>query len=230
MTDALIKQSLADNGYAVIPGVIRGQDIDRISNELSTLPADKVGSRRLLNADWCMALAELLASDSRLRTLLPLDACAVQCTSFVKTIDSNWLVSLHQDLSIPVAERIASPQWSGWSDKEGETFAQPPIAVLDQLVAVRLHLDDCNEQNGALRVVPGTHRLGRMDSTRAAHERHAHGERIVSVPTGGVMVMRPLLLHASSKISIELQRRVLHFVYGPPNLPNGARWAPRMRS
>ncbi len=79
----------------------------------------------------------------------------------------------------------------------------------------------------ALRVVPGSHGLGRLDSETALRVRSARGERIVQVPAGGVMVMRPLLLHASSKNVIETPRRVLHFVFGPRQLPEGLRWAAR---
>jgi ectoine hydroxylase-related dioxygenase (phytanoyl-CoA dioxygenase family) len=101
--------------------------------------------------------------------------------------------------------------------------------VLESIVAVRLHLDDCNERNGALRVVPGSHRLGRLSSDEAHREREARGDRFVSVPKGGAMIMRPLLLHASSKSSVASPRRVLHFVYGPTALPEGLRWPPRKR-
>jgi ectoine hydroxylase-related dioxygenase (phytanoyl-CoA dioxygenase family) len=81
-----------------------------------------------------------------------------KCTLFTKSPDKNWLFTLHQDLSIPVAERVGSSRCTGWSEKEGDLFVQPPITVLEQLVAIRLHLDDCDEQNGALRGVPGSHR------------------------------------------------------------------------
>jgi ectoine hydroxylase-related dioxygenase (phytanoyl-CoA dioxygenase family) len=156
-----------------------------------------------------------------------IDVRAVQCTLFAKSEAKNWLVALHQDLSIPVAERVESPLCSGWAEKEGEIFVQPPIMVLDKLVAVRLHLDDCDEQNGALRVVPGSHRHGRLSMNEARKMRDRLGERSVPVPRGGVMVMKPLLLHASSKAMNASPRRVLHFVYGPPALPEGLGWSTR---
>jgi ectoine hydroxylase-related dioxygenase (phytanoyl-CoA dioxygenase family) len=149
---------------------------------------------------------------------------------FVKSVEKNWLVSLHQDLSIPVAERVDSSQCTGWSQKEGDLFVQPPVAVLEDIAAIRLHLDDCDEENGALRVVSGSHRLGRLTSSAAMEERNRCGEFSVAVPRGGVMVMRPLLLHASSKAINDAPRRVLHFVFGPSHLPEGLRWPARKRS
>jgi hypothetical protein len=219
-------QSFKSDGYAVISSVLSSLDADDTARAINGMLGDKAGTRRLLDIKWCALLADRLADEPCLREFLPANARAVQCTLFAKTSGSNWLVSLHQDLSIPVAERVESPGCSGWCQKQGDTFVQPPISVLENLVAVRLHLDDCDERNGALRVVPGSHRLGRLSSHEALREREARGEHLVAVPKGGAMMMRPLLLHASSKSSVGLPRRVLHFVYGPVALPEGLRWPP----
>src|SRR5438105_2636370 len=132
-------EQLADVGYAVIPGLIEQDDIcDLIHN----LRVSGAGMRRILDTPWCATLAGRIARER---------AVAVQCTLFSKSTEANWLVPLHQDLSIPVAERVNSEQCSGWSEKEGELFMQPPVCVLEQLLTIRLHLEDCDEQNGALR-------------------------------------------------------------------------------
>jgi hypothetical protein len=225
-----VAQSFANDGYAVIPNVLSCLDADDTASALSGILGDKAGTRRLLDIGWCGRLADRLGDEPRLREFLPANARAVQCTLFAKTANSNWLVSLHQDLSIPVAEWVESPACSGWSQKQGDTFVQPPISVLENVLAVRLHLDNCDERSGALRVVPGSHRLGRLSSDEALREREARGEHLVSVPKGGAMIMRPLLLHASSKSSVAFPRRVLHFVYGPAALPEGLRWLPRKQS
>jgi ectoine hydroxylase-related dioxygenase (phytanoyl-CoA dioxygenase family) len=156
--------------------------------------------------------------------LLPRDAVAAQCTLFNKSPAKNWLVALHQDLSIPVSSRVDSPECSGWSEKEGQLYVQPPVSVLVRLVAVRLHIDDCPAESGALRVVPQSHMEGRVDPTQAEVLRQRYGETLVPVAQGGVLVMRPLLLHASSKATSPAPRRVLHFVFGPPSLPLGLEW------
>jgi ectoine hydroxylase-related dioxygenase (phytanoyl-CoA dioxygenase family) len=219
--------SFASNGYAVIPDLLSPRDADKVACAIVGILGKNAGTRRLLNIEWCAKLAGRLAGEQRLGEFLPANARAVQCTLFAKTAESNWLVSLHQDLSIPVAERVESAACSGWSQKQGDTFVQPPISVLEKVLAVRLHLDDCDERNGALRVVPGSHCLGRLSSDEALRTREARGEHVVSVPKGGAMIMRPLLLHASSKSSVAVPRRVLHFVYGPATLPEGLNWPPR---
>ena len=223
-TAAQVIRSFVCDGYSVISNLLNCQDTDEIARAIGGVLGTYAGTRSLLELEWCALLAERLANEPRIRRFLPVSARAVQCTLFAKTAESNWLVSLHQDLSIPVAERIESAACSGWSQKQGGTFVQPPASVLESIVVIRLHLDDCDEGNGALRVVPGSHRLGRLSSDEAHREREARGERVVSVLRGGVMIMRPLLLHASSKSSVASPRRVLHFVYGPAALPEGLRW------
>ena len=100
-------------------------------------------------------------------------------------------------------------------------FVQPPPRILESLVALRVHLDDCGPQTGALRVVPGSHRFGRLDGTRASALREEYGEVMPTVSRGGVLAMRPLLLHASPKATVPSLWRVRHFVFGPPTLPPG---------
>jgi hypothetical protein len=219
-------QLLETVGYAVIPDILPDTQIKRVSRLITSLVDATHGTRKLLDAPWCSELAEQLRIDPRLRPLLPSNAEVVQCTLFVKSVEKNWLVSLHQDLSIPVAERVESSQCSGWSQKEGDLFVQPPVAVLADIVAIRVHLDDCDESNGALRVVSGSHRLGRLTSAGAIEERNRYGECSVAVPRGGVMVMRPLLLHASSKTSNGTPRCVLHFFLDRQTCPKACAGLP----
>jgi len=81
------------------------------------------------------------------------------------------------------------------------------------VVALRVHLDDSTSANGPLRVLPGTHRLGLLSDERIGLLRH----EIVPVeclsPAGGVVAMRPLVVHASSKSREARPRRVLHIEY-----------------
>jgi ectoine hydroxylase-related dioxygenase (phytanoyl-CoA dioxygenase family) len=224
MIEDSLSAELAAVGYAVIADVLSSDEVRSVARNLKESATQGVRTRKLLDARWCQALAGRLADVPRLRAVMPADVRAVQCTLFEKSLDQNWLVALHQDLSIPVAERIDNDRCTGWSQKEGVLFVQPPTFVLEELVIVRVHLDDCDERNGALRVIPGSHRLGRLNSAQVSEVREAQGDCLVPVAAGGVMLMRPLLLHASSKASIDSPRRVLHFVFGPPTLPEGLRW------
>ncbi len=222
------RNQLDECGYTLVPRCEIEFDIGELRQMIESLAQASAGVRRLLDAPWCAELGERIRLHPALQPLLPHHAVPVQCTLFAKSGTKNWLVALHQDLSIPVAERIEAPGCTGWSEKGGDVFVQPPVSVLEQLVAVRLHVDDCDHRNGALRVVPGSHRLGRLSVAECASARSELGEQTVRASSGDTLVMKPLLLHASSKATNPLPRRILHFVFGPEDLPDGLRW-PRSR-
>jgi hypothetical protein len=224
MTVESYRNQLDDRGYVLLRGWETKFEVKELRQRVESLPDLGAGIRRLLDLPWCAELGERLRDHPVLQPLLPNRAVPVQCTLFAKSGARNWLVALHQDLSIPVAERISAPGCTGWSEKGGDVFVQPPVSVLEHLVAVRLHVDDCDEGNGALRIVPGSHRLGRLTAAEGARARQEHGEEMVSARAGDTLVMKPLLLHASSKAAKPWPRRILHFVFGPPELPDGLRW------
>ena len=107
------------SGYFVMPSVIDAVLNRRLGAFVAGI-AGRAGSRRLLDETWCAHLAGALRGDARIRSLLPRNAVAVQCTLFDKLPTKNWLVAFHQDLSIPVSSRVDSPECSGWSEKEGD--------------------------------------------------------------------------------------------------------------
>lgn len=214
----------AVDGCEFAQRVLSEAECDAAAADLMAGAAVSAGMRTLLKQPWCRAVAERVRQHPALAALLPQDFVAVQCTSFKKSSSCNWLVALHQDLSIPVAERVEHPSLAGWSEKDGMLFVQPPVALLEQLVAARLHLDACAVDDGPLRVVPGSHLRGRIPEAEAAATRAVATEVVCIADRGSAWVLRPLLLHGSSKSSGSSQRRVLHFVFGPPVLPLGLRW------
>lgn len=213
---------LDDEGFAEIPTVLSAGQCAELAAELDGASGGRVGSRNLLDMPCCKELAVALKTHIDVAPLLP--PVAVQCTLFDKSADKNWLVALHQDLSIPVLYRVSDPRCTGWSEKEGVTYVQPPVPVLESLVAVRVHLDDCGQESGPLRIIPRSHRYGRLTSDVAIALREQHGEVELIPPRGGAIAMRPLLLHSSSKALSKSRRRVLHFLYGPKELPFGLTW------
>jgi Phytanoyl-CoA dioxygenase (PhyH) len=219
-----VSQRLAADGFTVVPGVVDDAKCDVLASHLQTFEGVGAGSRTLLRQAWCADLAGDLRRHPIISDLLPRDAVAVQCTLFDKSPGKNWLVSLHQDLSVPVKDRVDGAECIGWSEKEGQVYVQPPTDVLELIVAVRVHVDPCPPQSGPLRVVPGSHAFGRLDMVHADELRKDRGEVVVPVPRGGALVMRPMILHASSKASQPKPRRVLHFVFGPAHLPLGLAW------
>jgi ectoine hydroxylase-related dioxygenase (phytanoyl-CoA dioxygenase family) len=149
----------------------------------------------------------------------------VRAILFDKNPDVNWTVSWHQDLAIPLEERLETPGFQGWSKKEGVWHAHPPVDVLERMVTARIHLDDCHPESGPLCVLPGSHREGRMSAESIEEFKARTRPHVCEVRAGEILLMRPLLLHASESARFGGHRRVIHIEYGSGSLPGGLRWA-----
>lgn len=136
-----------------------------------------------------------------------------RATLFDKSPQSNWLVVWHQDTALPLEHREEVPGWGPWSIKDGINYAHAPSTALNNVLALRVHLDDSNAVNGALRVLPKTHTLGVLTDDTIHELSRQIAPVDCLVPKGGVLAMRPLLVHASSKSQTEAPRRVLHIEY-----------------
>ncbi len=152
---------------------------------------------------------------------------AVRGILFNKSPDSNWKVAWHQDRTIAVREQKDVAAFGPWSVKAGVASVQPPAAVMARVLAIRLHLDESHENNGPLRVIPGSHKVGCLSMAEVASWRERPSV-ICMVPRGGAMLMRPLLLHASSSCSKPEPRRVIHLEFAAENLPGGLEWHDRV--
>jgi len=223
-----VAASFAREGYALVPAAVGPARLAAVEPLFDALARGAAGTRALLDEPACRAIADELRAHPAIAAVVPPAHVAVQCTAFEKSAARNWLVALHQDLSIPVGERVDDPALGGWARKEGAWFVQPPAAVLQALVAVRVHVDDCGPADGPLQVVAGSHAHGRLGDAEAGALRDASPAVACVGARGSALLMRPLLLHASSKATGTSRRRVLHFVFGPAALPHGLRW-PRVR-
>jgi ectoine hydroxylase-related dioxygenase (phytanoyl-CoA dioxygenase family) len=202
-------------GFAIIPRVLEHDEVARLVEVLAqlTLRRSKAGVRHLLGH---AAVAEL-ARKARLleiaRGILGGEAFAFRATLFDKSPNANWLVVWHQDTALPLRERRELPGWGPWSVKEGVVYAHAPESALARVLALRVHLDDSTAENGPLRALPGTHTLGLLNDD----EVHVLATKVSPVnclvPRGGVLAMRPLLVHSSSKSLSQAARRVLHIEY-----------------
>ena len=211
-------------GFGVLPSILDDVTCDAVAAQIDRLPETGAGSRQLLHHDWCRQLAFLVRTHPAILAQLLSGSVGVQCTLFNKSPNSNWLVAFHQDRSVPVRDKVDSPELAGWSEKEGGIFVQPPVSLLQQMTAVRIHIDACPVESGALRVVSGSHLSGVLSPPEVERIRRKTGEESVPVRRGGALLMKPLLLHASSKAASPIRRRVLHFVFGPSMPPLGLAW------
>lgn len=214
---------IASDGFTLVRSLLSKAECDEVSRRLDAAGSFGAGTRRLLREAWCADLACKVMAHPCVREALPVNARAIQCTLFEKSAAKNWFVPIHQDLSIPVSGRLDHPALSGWSEKEGAIFVQAPDTVLKQMLAVRVHVDHCSHEDGPLRVVPGSHEGGRVDPAQAAIAGRAPTVAVLA-GRGDALLMRPLILHSSSKSTGSSMRRVLHFVFGPEVLPYGLSW------
>ena len=224
---------LDSQGYSIVPALLNDEEIDRLSTALSIVSENEGVRRRggvyaIRNLlDVVPAVAELAASPkiiSLVQLALGTNTFAVRGMLFDKTPDANWLVPWHQDLTICVKERIAVDGYGPWTVKAGVQHVQPPVRILDGMLAVRIHLDDCHEQNGALRVLPATHRSGRLTSEQVEFAQREGIPVTCSVSRGGAVLMKPLVLHASSAADQPSRRRVIHIDFASCDLPRGLKW------
>ena len=208
-------QIVEDRGFAVIPPVFEEDRVVLLAENLAmaNLRRSRAGVRHALG----ITAVASLANDPRIlelaRCILGASAYPFRATVFEKTTDANWLVVWHQDTALPLRRREETPGWGPWSVKEGVTYAHAPASALSQVLALRVHLDDSTSRNGPLRVLPATHMLGVLSDDTI----HQLAQDIVPVecrvPRGGIVAMKPLLVHASSKSLSECARRVLHIEY-----------------
>lgn len=156
---------------------------------------------------------------------LSLDRNASQFGGFssIRRELSNWRVAWHQDLTIAVRERKTVEGFGPWTTKDGVLHVQPSAEVMNGILAIRLHLDESASDNGPLRVIPGSHREGRLSAERISSW-HKQESITCTVPRGGALLMRPLLLHASSACAVPKPRRVIHLEFAAAELPHGLDW------
>jgi hypothetical protein len=209
-------------GFAVSPQVI-GPDAQQAL--LSSLgPVAAAGRRGLLAEPTVAALTRSSQLLDIVRPHLPAEPLPVRVIYFDKSPEANWLVPWHQDLTLALQSRADVPGFGPWSVKDGIPHVQPPIACLERMLTLRLHLDDTDETNGALRVLPGSHRLGRLSSSEIQELRTRLKEVLCLAFAGDALLMRPLLLHASSRSTSSRHRRILHIEYAAFPLPTELQW------
>jgi ectoine hydroxylase-related dioxygenase (phytanoyl-CoA dioxygenase family) len=229
------KQELETNGFVVVEDLVNQQTVSKLREEVRALEnaTDAVrqrkgvtfGIRNLLNL--VPSIRNLVQQDPIRPFVLSLageKAKVVRGLFFDKSAGANWSVLWHQDLTIAVRQKRDVEGFGPWSEKAGVSHVQPPTSVLDNILALRIHLDDTDERNGALRVVPRSHSLGRISSRGIESITRSSNLTVCQVPAGGIVAMRPLLVHSSPACVDPHHRRVIHLEFSGHALPHGLEW------
>jgi ectoine hydroxylase-related dioxygenase (phytanoyl-CoA dioxygenase family) len=210
-----LQERVASDGFAIVPDVLSGREIAELQGMLdrSKLPRSRAGMRHAMRNASVAAVARDPRLIAMAQDVLGSAALPFRATLFDKSPTSNWLVVWHQDTALPLRERRETAGWGPWSIKDGVNYAHAPASALEHVLALRLHLDDSVAENGPLRILPETHSLGVL-SDEALHELSTQIQAVdCLVPQGGILAMRPLVVHASSKSQSRDPRRVLHIEY-----------------
>lgn len=195
-------------------------EADRISDEEETASVRMLFDRS--------SLFQRLSTSPKLKILAGSNRIPVRSILFNKTPEENWPVLWHQDLTIAVAARVDVTGYVNWSMKNGVQHAQPPVSLLEKMITVRIHLDDTPASNGALKVIPGSHRRGRMDQNAISSVVEKVDEVVCEAAAGDILLISPLILHSSARSENPSCRRVLHFEYAiPESLDPELKWCER---
>lgn len=226
-----IKDNISRQGFTILDSVFNDTSVSSISDCIETAQSTTLNFRKggglfairrfLFEVPVARDIVFTPTFISLFKQLFGDDYITVKSIYFDKPPASNWFVGYHQDLTIAVAAKADCAGFGPWTVKQEQFSVQPPVAVLENNYTIRIHLDDTLGENGALRVIPGSHRDGIWKHQPLA----AETETICPVPRGGIMIMKPLLLHASRRSVNQQRRRVIHIEFSNYKLPAPLQWS-----
>ncbi len=224
MSQRSFTKQFSDQGFELRAGVVAAEALDSLRDECTRLQTDHgkasvrhVAERSAIIADFAKPILAACHEETDFRL--------VRSLLFDKRPGENWPVLWHQDLTIQVAEKVDVDGFGPWSVKDEKVHVEPPLAVLENMLTLRVHLDDTSADNGALEVIPGSHRQGKWKREQIDELTASEGQAC-PCKAGDVLMMSPLILHASRRAIHPRHRRVLHFEYAPQDvLPEPLQWA-----
>jgi len=231
-----LKNQLNTDGFAIANGIYSNEEISEIINMIDS---KQMSGPTIMKNNNLFAIRQFIPTIPEVLPLIlnqKLIEIIDQITEseffisksiyFDKPSESNWFVAFHQDLSISVENKIESNDYSNWTFKHGVYGVQPPIKTLNDTITLRIHLDDTTSENGALKIIPKSHQHGiiRTDSKKW----ETTNPYTCEVKSGGVMLMKPLTLHASNRTTNNKRRRVIHIELNKHDLSNSINWKERI--
>jgi ectoine hydroxylase-related dioxygenase (phytanoyl-CoA dioxygenase family) len=226
-------EKISNDGFTIIQDIYTPDEVESIIATINQVDQSKDTFRK---TDDLFAIRRFLIEVPKAKSLifniklkLLIDNLfgsgyfVVKSIYFDKPEKSNWFVAWHQDLTIAVNSKADLPGYGPWTVKLDQFAVQPPLNILQDNFTIRIHLDDTDEGNGALKILPGSHLKDtqRIENINWKNE----SESICTVKAGGIMIMRPLLFHASNRTITNKKRRVIHIEFSKANLAMGISWA-----
>ena len=220
-----MESTLNQKGFEIIEGVYSEEEVNEILEGIKSKEIEnKFGVRAFLLDK--PELAELVFTENLMkiiRTISPDCDKLIKSIYFDKPPHANWVVNWHQDLTINLVEKIEVPAYKNWRVNSERVVVQPNKEMLESIFTIRIHLDDCTKENGALRVIENSHKKGVIDIKEWTKHKEGN-EQICEVRKGGIVIMKPLILHSSKRTENKKNRRVIHIEFTDQELPIGLKW------
>jgi len=215
--------TIEHHGAALFPGAARSI-LDDLEAAFAGLPADQAGLR-LHGIPGLAALLDVVGPIGRLAAdRLGETSRPVRAILFDKSAATNWALGWHQDRTIAVRERIDAEGFGPWSVKAGIAHVEPPFALLEAMLTMRIHLDPVPDSNAPLLIAPGSHRLGRIAERDIDPSVARCGAFACTADRGDIWLYATPILHASARAVQPQHRRVLQVDFCAQALPPGLDW------
>jgi len=211
---------LEEKGFSITKSLFSNKELQEICDVIDQSDSSFAIRQLLIKIP---ELQELICNNSNFKSLYN-SVCdesyfLSKAIFFNKPKMSNWFVNYHQDLSISVKEKKKVEGFTNWTTKNGQLGVIPPQQILEKIITFRIHLDKTDETNGALHVIPKSHTKGIIRVDETFDKNKLEKEVLCNVDRGGVMLMKPLLLHASQRSVSAFNRRVIHLEFCNKEIP-----------
>ncbi|HLP63105.1 phytanoyl-CoA dioxygenase family protein [Flavobacterium sp.] len=229
------KNTLNSEGFTIIESIYTNSEIDALLLIIEKAIENKSQNKTFRQSDDLFAIRQFLHEipealdyifNKKLSTLIKTtfsdDYFISKSIYFDKPEKSNWFVSYHQDLTISVNKKVELENFKNWTLKQNQYSVQPPESILKDNFTIRIHLDTTTKDNGALKVITKSHQKGIIRTEDFNFENE--DETLCEVKKGGIMLMKPLLFHASNKTTNNNRRRVIHIEFSKQKLPSDLKW------
>lgn len=228
--DIMMRKELNKLGFEIIEHVYSAREINTIISVIENQYLEnKFGIREfLLNQP---ILHEIIFNEKLIQVIKSISS---SCNKIIKSVyfdkppSANWIVNWHQELTINLVERKEINGYKNWRVTKNRVIVRSPREFLEKIFTIRIHLDDCMEENGALRIIEGSHKEGVIEIKDWMKDKKGT-EKVCEVKAGGIIIMKPLILHSSRRTENMKNRRVIHVEFTDEELPNVLSWKEMMK-
>ncbi|MCT4582397.1 MAG: phytanoyl-CoA dioxygenase family protein [Flavobacteriales bacterium] len=220
-----MNDQLAHKGYYILDNIYTVNEINTI---IQLIDRSSLGSN-FGEREFLIKYPEITKKVFNSNLIQLIKKIAPKCNSVIKSIyfdkppNANWVVNWHQDLTINLMNKANIAGYKNWRENKERVIVQPDQEFLESIFTIRIHLDNCTHENGALSVIDGSHKKGIININNWLQDKK--GPKVIcEVPQGGILIMKPLLLHASKRTKNLENRRVIHLEFTDKMLPAPLEW------